>query len=150
LLLVLILGLLRILTVESEGLEELPLEHLCALVGVGRHVLRRVPEEPEDRVRLRERTSVVEDERGHAQSRVQGAEQLLPVRAIDDRDVDGLVLEPEVGEEEPHLVAVARDGRVVEKHTRSLRDRPSGLSSVFTRQAAVTRRPARRAECRGP
>src|SRR6516165_12171270 len=64
-------------------------------------------------VRLRERTSVVEDERGHAQSRVQGAEQLLPVRAIDDRDVDGLVLEPEVGEEEPHLVAVARDGRVV-------------------------------------
>jgi len=37
--------------------------------------------------------AVVENERGHAKSRIELAEELRPVRAIDDRDVHRLVLE---------------------------------------------------------
>ncbi len=53
-------------------LEELPLQHLRALVRVVRDVLRAVGEVPEDRVRLAERAPVVEDERRHAQRRDSG------------------------------------------------------------------------------
>ena len=57
-------------------LEELPLEHLCALVAVVGHVLRAVAEVPEDRVRLGDRPAVVEHERRHAQRRVEAAQDL--------------------------------------------------------------------------
>ena len=49
-------------------LEELPLQHLCALVRVLGDVLRAVAEVPEDRVRLRERPAVVEHERRDAEA----------------------------------------------------------------------------------
>ena len=101
-------------------LEELPLQHLRALVRVVRDELRPVAEVPEDRVRLGERTAVVEDERRHAEPGVEVAEELLAVRAIHHRHVHGLVPEPEVGEQEPHLVAIAGDRRVVEQHVDSV------------------------------
>src|SRR4029077_7189200 len=69
-----------------------------------------------DRVRLTERAAVVEDECRNAKRRVELAEQLGAVRAVDDRHADVPVLEPQMREQESHLVAVARDRRVVEKH----------------------------------
>ena len=48
-------------------LEELPLQHLGALIRVVGHELRPVAEVPEDGVRLRERTAVVEHERRDAE-----------------------------------------------------------------------------------
>ena len=101
-------------------LEEHPLEHLRALVRVVGHVRGPVPEVPEDRVRLPERPPVVEHERRHAKRRVQLTEKLLAVRPIDDVDVLELVLDPELRQKQPHLVAVARDRRVVEEHGRTL------------------------------
>ena len=101
-------------------LEELPLQDLRALVGVDRDELRAVGEVPEDRVRLGERASVVEDERRHAQPGVEVTEDLRAVRAVDDRQLDRLVLEAELREEKPHLVAIARDRRVVEQHVDSV------------------------------
>ena len=80
-----------------------------ALIAILGKVLGTVGEVPEDRVRLGQRTPVVEDERRHAEAGVELAEQLLAVRPVHDRDIDRLVLEAEVGEQEPHLVAVARD-----------------------------------------
>ena len=80
-------------------LEELPLQDLRALVRVGRDELRAVGEVPEDRVRLGERTSVVEDERRHAQPGVEVTEYLRTIRAVDDRHLDRLELEAELREE---------------------------------------------------
>src|SRR5512133_1550295 len=71
-----------------------------------------------------ERPAVVEDERRHAQRRVEPAEHLGPVRAVDDVHRPPLVWDPEVGEEQPNLVAVARDRAVVEQHRSSLDQRP--------------------------
>ena len=99
-------------------LEELPLQHLGALVRVGRHVLGALAEVPQDRVRLRERPAVVEHQGRDAEAGIQLTEHLFSVGAVDDRELDRLDLEPEVGEEEANLVAVARDGRVVEQHVR--------------------------------
>ena len=50
---------------------------------------------------------------------IQVSEQLRPARAVDDVYVDSLVREPEEREQEPDLVAVARDRRVVEQHIRN-------------------------------
>ena len=81
-----------------------------------------VAEVPEDRVRLGERSSVVQDESRNAEAGVQLAEELRAVRALDDGDLHRLVLEAELREQEPHLVAVARDCGVVEEHRRSVCD----------------------------
>ena len=88
-------------------LEEHPLQRLRALVRIAGQVLRAVREVPEDRVRLTQRATVVENERGHAERRVEVAQELLPPRAIDDAHVDRLVLDTKMGQQEPHLVAVA-------------------------------------------
>ena len=101
-------------------LEELPLQHLRALVRILGHELRPVAEVPEDRVRLRERAAVVENERRNAEARIQLAEHLGAVRAVDDRQLHGLVLDPELREQKAHLVAVARGRRVVQKHVDSV------------------------------
>ena len=101
-------------------LEELPLQDLRALVGIGRHVLRPVAEVPEDRVRLGERPAVVEHERRHAKTRVQRAEHLRAIRAVDDRELHRLVLDPELRQKQAHLVTVARDRRVVQEHVDSV------------------------------
>ena len=105
-------------------LEELPLQHLGALVGIVREVLRPVPEVPENRVRLAEGAAVVEDERRDAEPGVQLSKELRTVGALDHRDLLRLVLEAEVREEKSNLVTVARDRRVVEKHPRSVCDAP--------------------------
>ena len=88
-------------------LEELPLQHLRALVAILRDVLRAVAEVPEDGVRLGERTAVVEHERWHAERRVQGAEDTGSVRPIRDRQLAPFERYSEVREQEPNLVAVA-------------------------------------------
>ena len=90
-------------------LEELPLQDLRALIRVDRDELRPVRDVPEDRVRLGERASVVEDERRQAQRGVEVTEYLRAVRAVDHRQLDRLVLEAEVREKKSHLVAIARD-----------------------------------------
>jgi hypothetical protein len=101
-------------------LEEHPLEHLGPLEPVVGNERRALAEVPEDRPRLAERPAVVEDERGDPQGGVQVAEHLLPVRAVDDVHRPPLVRDPEVGQEQPDLVAVARDRAVVEQHAASL------------------------------
>ena len=101
-------------------LEELPLEHLSALVPVDRHERGAVGEVPEDRVRLGEGATVVEHERRHAERRVQPAEDVGAVGAIGDGELVAVEREPELGEEQAHLVAVARDRRVVEQHLSAL------------------------------
>ena len=105
-------------------LEELPLQHLGALVGVGRGVLRAVAEIPDDRVRLGERAAVVEHERRHAPRRVQVAEHLGAVRAVDDAQLLELERDPEVRREQAHLVAIAGDRGVVEEHPSTLAQPP--------------------------
>ena len=49
------------------------------------------------------------------------AEQLAAVRAVDDVHLVALVLEPQMREQQPHLVAVAGDRTVVEKHAARIR-----------------------------
>src|SRR5881396_905203 len=95
-------------------LEEHPLQHLRAIERIGRDVLRPVGEVPEDRARLAERPSVLEDGGWHPQAGIQIAEDRLAVRLVDDGERPALVLDGEERKEEPHLVAVARDRGVVE------------------------------------
>jgi hypothetical protein len=97
-------------------LEEHPLQDLRAVVRVRGDETRPLREVPEDRTGLRERAAVVQHERRDAEIRVQAPEHVGAIRAIHDVEVAPLVLEAEVCEEEAHLVAVARDRRVVEKH----------------------------------
>ena len=101
-------------------LEEHPLQHLCPLVGVVRDEARALAEKPEDRAGLAERPAVVEHERRHAQRRVEPAEHLRPVGAVDDVERPPLVRDPEVREQQPNLVAVAGDRAVVEEHPLTL------------------------------
>ena len=67
---------------------------------------------------LRERAAVIEDQRGHAQRRVQLAEDIHAVGAVDDAQLTSLVRQAEVGEDQSHLVTVAGDARVIEQHQR--------------------------------
>ena len=93
-----LLGLARVRDQEAHDrdrrlvlvlLEELPLQHLRALVAISRDVLGAVAEVPEDRVRLGERAAVVEHERRHPPRRVEVAEHLGAVRAVDDAQLVG-------------------------------------------------------------
>ena len=102
-------------------LEEHPLEDPSAVERVGGNVLGAVAEVPEDRVRLGEVPAVVELQRRHAERRVLAAEDLRPVRAVEHVDLDPLVRDPEQGEQEPHLVAVARVLGVVEPQSQGRR-----------------------------
>ncbi len=97
-------------------LEEHPLQHLSPLVRVVGHEAGALAEVPEDRTGLSQRPPVVEHERRHAQRGIQTAEHIRSVRAVDDVECLRLVLEAEVREQQPHLVAVARDRAVVEEH----------------------------------
>jgi hypothetical protein len=83
---------------------------------VARHEARSFPEIPENGSRLGERTAVVEHKRGYPKGGVEASEKLWPAGAVDD--VDGATLErnPEVREQQPHLVTVARNRTVVEDH----------------------------------
>ena len=127
-------------------LEELPLEHLRALVAVVGDVVRAVAEVPEDRVRLRERPAVVEHERRHAPRRVEVAEHLGAVRAVDDAELVELERKPELRREEAHLVAIAGDGGVVEEH-RVAGDRLQPVARVSSDGPAAV---ARVADSAGP
>src|SRR5581483_11963588 len=97
-------------------LEEHPLQHLRPLVRVVRDEARALTEVPEDRTRLGERPAVVEDERRHAMRGAQSVEERARVAAVDDVDLAQLERQPEVRAEQTHLVTVARDRAVVEKH----------------------------------
>ncbi len=101
-------------------LEELPLEHLGALVSVVGDEPGAVAEIPENRVRLRERPTVVEHERRHPPRRIEIAEHLGAIRAVDDAELVELEREAEVGCQKAHLVAVAGDRGVVEEHRPTL------------------------------
>src|SRR5262249_55676810 len=98
-------------------LEEHPLKHLRTLVAVRRHEGGAFAEVRDDRVRLGERAAVVEYEGRNTERRVQPSEKLRARRAIDDVDLPSLVRQTEVREEQPDLVAVARDRAVVQKHS---------------------------------
>ena len=100
-------------------LEELPLQHLCSFEPVVRQVGSALGEMEGDRVRLAERAPVVEDERRNPQARVESTEDLRSVRAVDHVELTALVVNTEVGEQEPDLVAVAGDLGVVEEHRRN-------------------------------
>src|SRR5262245_17216191 len=95
-------------------LEEHPLQRLRPVVRVSRHVRSPVGEVPEDRVGLSEAAAVLQHHRGDAEARVEIAENLLAVRPVHDGERPAFVLDAEEGEEEPNLVTVARDRRVVE------------------------------------
>ena len=82
-------------------LEETPLKHLRALVRIRRQVRNAIAQVRQDRVRLPERTAVIEHERRDPEAGVELAPNLSAVGAIDDRYVDRLVFEAKVAEEEP-------------------------------------------------
>src|SRR6202042_2161757 len=84
------------------------------------HVIGALTEVKQDRAGLAERAPVVEDQRRNPERRVVVAEQLATAGAIEHVDLATLVLDPELGEQQPDLVAVARDGRVVEEHQRRI------------------------------
>src|SRR5262249_16050376 len=89
---------------------------LRALPRVARNVLRPLAEIPQNRVRLPERATVVEDKRRDSQRRIQATEQLLATRPVDDVDFLPLERRTQVCQQEAHLVAVARNGGVVQLH----------------------------------
>jgi hypothetical protein len=89
-------------------LEEHPLEHLRALVAVGRQVLRPLGEVEQDRAGLRQRPAVVEDQRRDPQGRVERADQLRPAGAVADAQLVAVERDPQRAQQEPDLVAVAR------------------------------------------
>ena len=64
-------------------LEEHPLQRLRTRVAVVGHEAASFTRVPEDRARLGKRAAVVEDERRHAQRRVEPAEDVGSVRAVD-------------------------------------------------------------------
>src|SRR6266576_4850636 len=109
---------------EVVLLEEHPLQHLRAFVRICGNEARALAEVPEDRARRAERTSVVEHERRHTQRRVEPAEHLRPVRPVDHVQRTTLVRDPELGKQEPNLVAVARDRAVVQE------DQASTMASI--------------------
>ena len=97
-------------------LPEHPLEHLRPRVRLGRHEARPLTEVPDDRVRLGQRAAVVEHERRHAARGAQPVELVPRLRSVDGVDEARLVRDAEVREQQPHLVAIARDRAVVEQH----------------------------------
>ena len=97
-------------------LEEHPLQRFRAVVAVLGDEARALAEVPDDRVRLRERPAVVEDERRRIARRVEPGELVARIAAIDHVDLPQLERDPEMRGEEPHLVTVARDRAVVEDH----------------------------------
>jgi hypothetical protein len=62
----------------------------------------------EDRVRLGQRPAVVEDQRRHPQRRVEAAENRGSVGAVEDIELSALVVDAELRQQQPDLVAVAR------------------------------------------
>jgi len=87
--------------------EEQPLEHLRPLEPVLGQVRRALGEVEHDRVRLAHRAAVVEHERRDAERGVEVTEQLQATGAVDHVYLAALVLDPQVGEQLAHLVAVA-------------------------------------------
>jgi hypothetical protein len=131
-------------------LEEEPLQHLRALVPVGRHPGRVVAEVPEDRVRLGERPPVVEHDRRYPPCRVELVELVTGRRAVDDLDLACLVGDAEVREQQPDLVAIARDRAVEEDHPLSAAPK-SGRRWSFRKTPSGSRvaRRARKSPARG-
>jgi hypothetical protein len=66
--------------------------------------------------RYQRRAPVVEHERRHAQGRVQVADDVGAVGAVDDVERPALERQAEMRGQQADLVAIARDGRVVEDH----------------------------------
>jgi D-cysteine desulfhydrase len=97
-------------------LEEHPLQHLGALEGIVGEVAAAVGEVPEDRVGLGERTTVLEHDRRHGERRAEPVEHRSSIRAIDDRKLPALELDPQQAEDQANLVAVAGGWVVVEQH----------------------------------
>ena len=124
-----LLGAARVLDEEARDgdvrlevvlLEEFPGQHLRDLVGVVRHEARPPGQIPEDRARLAQRPAVVEHERRHAQRRIEIADDVGAVGAVDDVERAALERQAEVRGQQANLVAVARDGRVVEDHAATI------------------------------
>jgi hypothetical protein len=97
-------------------LEREPLEHVRAPDAVGGEERRVLGEVPEDRRRLGDRLAGVELQHGRLAQRVERRERVGERLAGEDVDRDPLVLAPEEGEQQAHLVAVAGAGVVVEPH----------------------------------
>ena len=90
-------------------LEEHPLQDLRALVPVRGTKSVPLAEVPENRAGLRERPAVVEHERRDAERRIEAAEQVGVERSTTST-VRRSYGNPEVRQQEPHLVAVAETG----------------------------------------
>jgi hypothetical protein len=88
-------------------LEEHPLQNLRAVVRILWNEAGALTEIPEDRARFRERPTVVQHECWNAQRRVQLAQHVSSIRAVDDVHRSPLVRDAEVGEQQANLVAVA-------------------------------------------
>src|SRR5262249_37729156 len=125
---------------EVVLLEEHPLQHLRPQIPVFWDEARALAEVPEDRSRLAERAAVVEHERRHTQARIELAEQLAPIRAVGDVDGLPLVGNAEVREQQPHLVAIARDRAVVEQHQTRTRGSQRGTRAQYSSYSAPNRR----------
>jgi hypothetical protein len=97
-------------------LEEHPLQHLGALVGVVGQVAAAVGEVPEDRVRLGQRPPVLEHHRRHVERRAEAAQHRRSIRVVDNRQLLPLELDAEQAKDQANLVAVAGNRVVVEQH----------------------------------
>ena len=124
-----LLGAARVLDEEARDgdvrlevvlLEEFPGQDLRDLVGVVRHEARPPGQIPEDRARLAQRAAVVQHERRHAQRRIEIADDVRTVGAVDDIELAALEGQTEVRRQQANLVAIAGDGRVVEDHAATI------------------------------
>src|SRR5947209_11066413 len=94
-------------------LEEQPLDGLGLLVIVLREHAGPAREEAEDRIRLGERTTVIEDERRHAQGGIELAEYFRTIGAVEHAQLAALERDLQLGEQQADLVTVAGDVVVV-------------------------------------
>ncbi len=101
-------------------LEEHPLQGERVLVVVLRREARASCQIPDDRAGLAQRPAVVEDQRRHAHRRIEITDDLWPVGAIDDIERTALEWQAEMRGQQADLVAIARDGRVVEDHAATI------------------------------
>ena len=95
-------------------------QDLRGLVAVVRHEARSPTQVPEDGARLAQRAAVVEHERRHAQRRIEIADHVAAVGAVDDVERAALERQAQMRRQQADLVAVARDGRVVEDHAATI------------------------------
>lgn len=97
-------------------LVEQPAHHLGPRGPVVRQQLGALGQVGEDRVRLGQRLPVIGFEDGRHTGRIEARELVRERVAAEDVDVHALVVDAELGQQQPHLEAVARGRVVVQAH----------------------------------